>query len=93
MAALTTATTTGTSDGGAGGGGQEGGGVVTSAAASPPKSRWHWGGVSGEKTWSSDTVWGCMLRTGQSLLANALIHAHLGRGEFFFFWCPLLLFP
>ncbi|KXN92687.1 Cysteine protease ATG4 [Leucoagaricus sp. SymC.cos] len=42
----------------------------------PTKSRWHWGG---EKTWSSDSGWGCMLRTGQSLLANALIHAHLGR--------------
>jgi hypothetical protein len=30
---------------------------------------------------SSDTGWGCMLRTGQSLLANALVTAHLGRGE------------
>lgn len=30
---------------------------------------------------SSDTGWGCMLRTGQSLLANALITVHLGRGE------------
>lgn len=29
---------------------------------------------------SSDTGWGCMLRTGQSLLANALITVHLGRG-------------
>ncbi|GAA5929229.1 cysteine protease ATG4 [Sporobolomyces koalae] len=28
---------------------------------------------------NSDTGWGCMLRTGQSLLANALITAHLGR--------------
>ena len=25
-----------------------------------------------------------MLRTGQSLLANALVHVHLGRGQFFF---------
>lgn len=31
---------------------------------------------------SSDTGWGCMLRTGQSLLANALVKVHLGRGEF-----------
>lgn len=29
---------------------------------------------------SSDTGWGCMLRTGQSLLANALVKIHLGRG-------------
>ncbi|KAJ2915830.1 hypothetical protein MD484_g4601, partial [Candolleomyces efflorescens] len=41
------------------------------------KTPWNW--VGGEKTWSSDSGWGCMLRTGQSLLANALIHVHLGR--------------
>lgn len=28
---------------------------------------------------SSDVGWGCMLRTAQSLLANALLRAHLGR--------------
>ncbi|QRW05883.1 peptidase family C54 protein [Ceratobasidium sp. AG-Ba] len=40
--------------------------------------RWNWPGQA-EKSWTSDTGWGCMLRTGQSLLANALIHLHLGR--------------
>ncbi|OAL31023.1 hypothetical protein AYO20_08444 [Fonsecaea nubica] len=28
---------------------------------------------------SSDTGWGCMIRSGQSLLANALVMLHLGR--------------
>lgn len=41
--------------------------------------RWNWP-VGGEKGWTSDTGWGCMLRTGQSLLANAFIHLHLSRG-------------
>ncbi|GAA5880535.1 hypothetical protein JCM3774_001999 [Rhodotorula dairenensis] len=37
------------------------------------------GGEAAVRGLSSDTGWGCMLRTGQSLLANALVKVHLGR--------------
>lgn len=34
-----------------------------------------------QEGFTSDTGWGCMIRTGQSLLANALLFSELGRGE------------
>ncbi|KAL7413724.1 peptidase family C54-domain-containing protein [Mrakia frigida] len=46
-----------------------------------PLSGWAWvkGGGGDEKGLTTDSGWGCMLRTGQSLLANSLVRLHLGR--------------
>jgi len=45
------------------------------------KRGWPWG--AGDTSRNSDLRWGCMLRTGHRLLANALVNTHLGRGNIF----------
>ncbi|KAH9947064.1 peptidase family C54-domain-containing protein [Amylocystis lapponica] len=46
--------------------------------SSPQPKKWNWP-LGGEKGWSTDVGWGCMLRTGQTLLANSILHLYLGR--------------
>ena len=50
-------------------------------------------GQAGEG-FSSDVGWGCMIRSAQSLFANALITLHLGRGthtSLYYVFCMLVL--
>jgi len=39
-----------------------------------------------EPGFSSDTGWGCMIRSGQSLLANSLVMLRMGRGKISLTW-------
>lgn len=51
----------------------------------PGRKVWPW---AAEKSWNADSGWGCMVRTGQSLLANALIEILLGRGAIIYISNP-----
>ncbi|GAA6009833.1 cysteine protease ATG4 [Rhodotorula paludigena] len=54
-------------------------GVHRGAAAQPATGAGAGSAAATAAGLSSDAGWGCMLRTGQSLLANALTKVHLGR--------------
>ena len=49
------------------------------ALSSSPSKRFWSSMTDRERSWTTDSGWGCMLRTGQALLFQALVNVHLGR--------------